>query len=231
MNLRFIDWIWHIRGRLPVEPAQPPADAFAKLDGLFQDEGTSYRVEGDTLRFAKKGQLPQDKMSVFDGGTLHIANGVLRYDMMSRALLACFLAPLLFFAIGHVGVALDQWRNPPELAKQREEAAKKRSRIKPEDVPMNPVDAFLGAPKPEKKKDGEEGGGKRKRKPSMTTAYVFMGIFFALWVLGRILENVLVHKRFRKVLAGNASTRALYNDEGLEYGAPASANGAWHASR
>jgi hypothetical protein len=96
---------------------------------------------------------------------------------------------------------------------------------------MNPVDAFLGAPKPEKKKDGEEGGGKRKRKPSMTTAYVFMGIFFALWVLGRILENVLVHKRFRKVLAGTASSRALYSDKGLEYGLPAGANGGKWAGR
>lgn len=36
----------------------------------------------------------------------------------------------------------------------------------------------------------------------MTTAYVFMGIFFALWVIGRILENVLIHNRFRDALAG-----------------------------
>jgi hypothetical protein len=201
VNLRLIDWIWRIRGSLPVEPAQSPSETFDRLGSLFQERGTSYRVDGNTLSFTKRDQLPQDKMSVFDGGTLRISDGVLRYDLMSRALLACFLAPLLFFAVGHIGVALDNWRNPPELAAAKAEAAKKRSRIKPEDVPMNPIDQFLGAAKPEKKKEGEELG-KRNRKPSMTTAYVFMGIFFALWVLGRILENVLIHSRFRNLLAG-----------------------------
>jgi hypothetical protein len=212
VNLRAIDWIWRVRGRLPVEPAQSPAEAFGKLDALFQQKGTSHRIEGDTLRFTKRDQLPQDKMSVFDSGTLQIRDGVLRYDMMSRALLACFLAPALFFAVGHIGVALDTWRNPPELAKAKAEAAKKRSRIKPEDVPLNPIDQFLGAHKPEKKKDGEEMG-KRNRKPSMTTAYVFMGIFFALWVLGRILENVLAQSRFRKLLAGQAVDQVPARDE------------------
>lgn len=205
MNLRGIDWIWRVRGSMAVEPIQSPTAAFARLDPLFQEDGTTYRVTADTLTFSKKAQRPQDKMSVFDHGTLRISNGTLRYDMMSRALLACFLAPVLFFAVGQASVALDTWRNPPELAKAKEEAAKKRSRVKPEDVPMNPIDEFLGAAKPEKekKKDGEEVG-KRKRKPSMTTAYVFMGIFFALWVLGRILENVLIHKRMRKLLAGES---------------------------
>lgn len=201
MKVRFIDWIWRIRGSLPVAN-QSAAQAFAKLDPLFQERNTTYRIDGDTLTFTKKAPVPQDKMSVFDDGTLQVADGVLRYDMMSRALLACFLAPALFFAVGHAGVAMDNWRNPPEVVKAKEEAAKKRSRIKPEDVPMSPIDAFLGAPKPEKpKKDGEQIG-KRNRKPSMTTAYVFMGIFFALWVIGRILENVLIHNRFCDALFG-----------------------------
>lgn len=201
MTLRFIDWIWRIRGTLPIAPGQSAADAFGKLDGLFQERNTSYRIDGDSLTFTKGASLPQDKMSVFDGGTLRIADGVLRYDMMSRALLACFLAPLLFFAVGHIGVALDKWRNPPEVVKAKAEAAKKRSKVKLDTVPMNPIDQFLGAPKPEKKKDGEEIG-KRNRKPSMTTAYVFMGIFFALWLLGRILEHRLIHVRFRHRLMG-----------------------------
>jgi hypothetical protein len=205
VNLRAIDWIWRIRGRIPIAPARSPAQAFERLGKLFEERGTSHRIDQATLVFTKKDQLPQDPMSVFDGGSLHISDGVLRYDMMSRALLACFLAPLLFFAVGHIGVALDTWRNPPELAKAKAEAEKKRSRIKPEDVPMHPIDQFLGAAKPEKKKDGEEATGKRNRKPSMKTAYVFMGIFFALWVLGRILENVLIHTRIRNLLAGQPS--------------------------
>lgn len=202
MNLRSIDWIWRVRGTLPIEPHQSAAEAFDKLDSLFQEKNTTYRIQGDTLTFTKKDQLPQDKMSVFDSGTLRIADGVLRYDLMSRALLACFLAPLLFFAVGHIGVALDTWRNPPELAKAKAEAAKKRSKIKPEDVPMSSIDKILGAPEPEKKKDDDEIG-KRDRKPSMTTAYVFMSIFFALWVFGRILEHKLFHSRLRNKLTGD----------------------------
>ena len=200
MNLRFIDWIWRVRGSLPIEPPRSPGDTFDKLDSLFQAPDTSYRIDGDTLSFTKGAQLPQDPMAVFDSGTLRASDGELRYDMMSRALLACFLAPLLFFAVGRIGVALDNWRNPPELAAAKAEAEKKRSRIKPEDVPMHAIDQLLGAAKPEKKKDDGEDTGKRNRKPSMTTAYVFMGIFFALWVLGWILENVLLRSRLRKLL-------------------------------
>lgn len=185
-----------------MDPAQSPADAFDRLDPLFRASGTSHRVQNGTLTFTKRGQLPQDPMSIFDHGTLRINNGILRYDMSSRALLACFLAPIAFFGMGHIGVALDKWRNPPEVVAAKAEAAKKRSLIKPEDVPLHPIDQFLGAAKPEKKKDGEEIG-KRNRKPSMTTAYVFMGIFFALWVLGRILENVLIHSRMRNLIAPN----------------------------
>lgn len=178
MKLTLIDWIWRIRGTLRIEPPQSAGEAFGKLDSLMQEKNTSYRVQGDTMTFTKKAQLPQDKMSVFDGGTLTVSDNVLRYDLTSRALLACFLAPLLFLAVGYAGVAVDEWRNPPEVVKAKAEAAKKRSKVKAEDVPMNPIDEFLGAPKPEKKKGAAEIG-KRNRKPSMTTAYVFMGIFFA----------------------------------------------------
>lgn len=209
MKLSYIDWIWRVRGKLPVDPSQSAAQTFGKLEDLFEEKDTTYRVDGDTLTFTKKSQLPQDKMSVFDSGTLRISDSVLRYDMMSRALLACFLAPLFFFALGNVGIAVDQWRNPPELAKARAEAAKKRSLVKPEDVPMSQIDMYLGAPQPEKKKkDGEEIG-KRDRKPSMTTAYTYMGIFFVLWIAGRILEHKLIHGRFRKRLAVDEATHAL----------------------
>jgi len=208
VKLDFIEWIWRIKGTVPIDPLQSSEHVFGTLDGLFREKDTAAWIEGDTLTFTKKNQLPQDKMSVFDGGTLHVADGVLRYDLISRALLACFLAPLLFFAVGHLGVAFDAWRNPPEVVKAKAEAAKKRSKIKPETVPMSAVDTFLGAPKPEKKKKGEEEMGKRNRKPSMTTAYVFMGIFFALWVLGRILEHVRIHKRFRRMLAGDLPSTA-----------------------
>ncbi|MEW9856769.1 hypothetical protein [Novosphingobium sp. M1R2S20] len=214
MNLPGIDWIWRVRGTLQVDPTKSSSQNLSRLGVLFEEKGTSYRIEGNTLSFTKKGQLPQDKMSIFDSGTLRVCDGVLRYDMMSRALLACFLAPALFFAVGHLGVALDKWRNPPEVVAAKAEAAKKRSKVKPEDVPMHAIDQILGAAKPEKKKDDEEIG-KRSRKPSMTTAYVFMGIFFALWVLGRIMENVLIHSRLRKLLTGEASASVSSADDHL----------------
>ncbi|WP_395396663.1 hypothetical protein WBP07_28740 [Novosphingobium sp. BL-8A] len=207
MKLSYIDWIWRVKGRLTIQPNCSAAQAFDRLGDLFEEKNTTCRVEGDTLVFTKKNALPQDKMSVFDRGTLQVSHGVLCYSMTSRALLACFLAPLFFYALGYTGVAVDKWRNPPELAKAKAEAAKKRSLVKPEDVPMNPVDTFLHAPTPEKKKDGEEIG-KRNRKPSMTTAYTYMGIFFALWVAGRILEHKLIHARFRKRLAGDDAIEA-----------------------
>lgn len=207
MNLPAFDWIWRIKGKIKIEPTQTPTEAFAKIEDLFAEKNTTHWIEGDTLTFTKRNSLPQDKMSIYDSGTLRVSNGQLHYNLMSRALLACFLAPLFFFALGNIGVAMDQWRNPPEVVKAKEEAAKKRSLVKPEDVPMNAVDKLLGAPVPEKKKDGEELG-KRNRKPSMKTAYTYMGIFFALWIAGRILEHKLIHGRFRKKLTGQNVTKA-----------------------
>jgi hypothetical protein len=222
VNLSYIDWIWRVRGTLAIAPSRSAADAFDQLEDLFREKNTTYRVDGDTLTFKKKNPLPQDPMSVFDSGTLRVSHGVLRYDLISRALLACFLAPLFFFALGHAGVAIDKWRNPPEVAKAKAEAAKKRSLVKPEDVPMNPIDKFLGAPEPKKKKEGEEIG-KRNRKPSMTTAYIYMGIFFALWIAGRILEHKLIHGRFRKRLASGEVSEATSPSTGLDvpFGSPA----------
>lgn len=200
MKLPYIDWIWRMKGRLPLHPFQSATQALNDLRPLFEEKNTTYHIDGDVLTFTKTKQLPQDKMSVFDGGTLRVSGGMLHYDLISRAMLACFLAPLLFFAIGSAGVALDKWRNPPEVVKAKAEAAKRRSKIKAEDVPMNPIDKFLGAPKPEKKK-GDDEQGKRNRKPSMKVAYSVMGVFFFLWISGRILEHRLIHVRLRKMLA------------------------------
>lgn len=200
MNLRYIDWIWRVRGSVETGPGRGSEKVFESIDDLFQQPNTSYAIEGDALTFTKSKQLPQDKMSIYDSGTLWVADGRLRFDMMSKALLACFLAPLFFFALGHIGMALDQWRNPPEVAAAKKERAEKRSLVKPEDVPMHPIDKFLGAHEPKKeKKDGEEGA-KKDRKPSMKTAYTFMGIFFGLWFAGRILEYKLFQIRLRKRL-------------------------------
>jgi len=196
VNLRFIDWIWHVRGSLALAPGQSSSEAFDRLDPLFRQPGTSHQRTNDTLTFKKKDQLAQDKMSVFDGGVLQVekcaAGSVLRYDLISRALLFCFLAPVLFLAIAQFTVVIAKYDKPPHAA------AKKHT----PPVAMNPIDKALGAPAPDKSKkdDDEEGGGKKGKKLSPTPGYVFAGIFATLYVGGRILEDWLIKRTFRKSL-------------------------------
>ncbi len=56
-------------------------------------------------------------MSIFDGGALRIeksaAGSVLRYDLISRSLLACFLAPVLFLAIAQFTTVIVKLDKPP----------------------------------------------------------------------------------------------------------------------
>jgi hypothetical protein len=218
VNLRFIDWIWHIRGSVALAPGQAGNDAFAKLDPLFRESGTSHERAGDTLTFRKKNSLAQDKMSIFNGGTLQVepaASGpVLRYHLTSRALLFCFLAPLLFLAFAQISTFLAELEKPTA-----EEAAEEKAKAEQEEKemaarPQNPIDKFLGAPAPEKpkteaekkKEEAEKRAKGEKDEPesdhSPTAAYVFAGIFAALYVGGRILESWLVKRLFRKRLLG-----------------------------
>ena len=209
MNTRYIDWIWHVRGSVPLAPGQSSVDAFDRLDPLFKQTGTSRERTGDTLVFSKKDQAAQDKMSIFDGGVLKVERGaggfVLRYHLISRALLFCFLAPLLFLGIAQFTKAVFKHEKAASAhAGKSGKAAAAKKPVKKEAVhPLNPIDKFLGAPAPEPEKakedaaGGEEGGGK---KPSPTPAYVFAAIFATLYVVGRILEDRLIRSLFRKSL-------------------------------
>jgi len=218
VNLRFIDWIWHVRGSLALAPEQSCDDAFDRLDPLFQQTGTSHERTNGTLVFRKKDQAAQDKMSVFDWGILRVEKGsagsVLRYHLTSRALLFCFLAPLMFLGIAQFTMAVVKPEQPTaEVAGKSGKAsdASQKAAAKHADVPMNPIDKALGAPAPEKSgKDGADGPGKRGKKPSPTPAYVFAGIFAALYVIGRILEDRLVRALFRKRLLGPSSSSARF---------------------
>jgi len=201
MTSHYIDWIWKIRGNLALAPGQTGDDAFDRLDPLFRQSGTAHKRTGKTLTFQKKDQDAQDKMSVFDDGILRIeqrgAEAVLRYQLTSRALLFCFLAPLLFLAIGQLTLVVGKYQKSSHEASDTKKPA-----IKKPDVPMNPIDKALGAPAPDKpKKDGSKPEG-RNKKPSATTAYVFAGIFAALYLVGRILEDRLIKGLFKKRLFG-----------------------------
>jgi len=205
MNRRFIDWIWHIRGSLALAPRQSSDDAFSRLDPLFHQGGTSHDRTNDTLTFRKQDQAAQDKMSIFDGGILRIENGaggsVLHYHLTSRALLFCFLAPLLFLAFAGATIAIGK------LEKSSADAAEASKKAEKKDVelPQHPIDKALGAPAPEKpKKDKSE---EDDKKHSPTAAYVFAGIFATLYVVGRILEDRLVRSLFKKKLLGSEPLR------------------------
>lgn len=208
--LRWISWIWHIRGEVPLAEGQSCDEAFARLDPLFAHSGTTHARMGDVVIVTKRDQLAQDPLSVVDHGTLRIEpageGAVLRYHLVSRALLWCFLAPLLFLAVGQLTVFLGSLEKPKAEEKAKKDEAKKD---KKGEIRLNPVDKFLGAPAPEKPKD-EKKDAKDKKKDgegekdgfSPTPAYVFAGIFAALWVLGRLLEPWLIRRLFQRTLAG-----------------------------
>ena len=208
MNLRYIDWIWHVRGSVALAPGQSDDEAFERLDPLFHEYGTSYERTGDTLAFTKKDPAAQDKMSVFDHGVLTIdkrAGGpVLRYELMSRILLFCFLAPLLFVAAGQLTLFLGAFEKPPTAAEKKKAEEKKKAAEKKGPTPLNPIDKFLGAPEPDSPK--KKAADKEKaddKKPSAKPAYVFAGIFATLYLVGRILEAWLVRRLFRRRLLGS----------------------------
>lgn len=197
VNMRLIDWIWTIRGSLELAPGQSSHDAFERLSPLFQETGTTHERSSDTLTFRKKDQAAQDKMSVFDEGTVQVRHGagnaMLHYRLTSRALLFCFLAPLLFLAFGGMTIGLGK------LDKPAAEESKKKDDKKDAQLPQHWIDKALGAPVPEKpKKDKAKGAEDEKHSP--TTAYVFAGIFAALYVAGRLLEDRLIRSLFRRRL-------------------------------
>ncbi|MEO0032689.1 MAG: hypothetical protein RIS94_2447 [Pseudomonadota bacterium] len=190
-NLRWIDWIWHVRGAVTLEPGMSAAEALDRLEPLFRERGTRYERGGDALSFRKKDQPAQDRMAVFDSGTLRVEGGALRYDLASRMLLACFLAPLLFLAFAQATVVVGAWHQP----------AAEAPAAKPKALPMNPIDKALGAPEPEAPgKNGAEGIG-RGKKPSHTPGYVFAGMFAVLYLVGRVLEARMVRALFVRKLA------------------------------
>ncbi|KRA81185.1 hypothetical protein [Altererythrobacter sp. Root672] len=212
MNLRFTDWIWHVKGSLALAPGQSSDEAFDRLDPLFRETGTSHHRNGDTLTFRKKDQAAQDKMSIFTDGVLQIERGVsglvLRYHLTSRALLLCFLAPLLFLGFAQLTIAIGILDKPTaqELAEEKKKEEEEEKKIAAR--PLNPIDKFLGAPAPEKPKKDKDKDKKKKDEeedhgPSPVPAYVFAGIFAALYVGGRILEDRLVKSLFRKRLLGS----------------------------
>jgi hypothetical protein len=131
---------------------------------------------------------------------LRVEQGVLHCRLAGRALLFCFLAPLLFLAFAQFTIVIR------DFEKQSAEASETSKKPEEKEVErkLHPIDIALGAPAPEKpKKDGAEDGEDGDKGPSPTPAYVFAGLFAALYAAGRVLEDRLVKSLFRKRLLGS----------------------------
>lgn len=206
VNLPFVDHIWRARGEMALDAPMSAEEAFARLDPLFQTDGTTYAVEGDTLAYTKRNPAPQDKLATFTRGHLRIeqraTSTVLRFDLSSTALLLSFLAPLFFLSFSGLAITLNAWEKANIEASEKD----KKDEDKPKPVKkLNPVDEFLGAPAPDdpnKKKDKDKDKDKGRHSPE--TGYFLAGLFFAIFLVGRWLEPWLVRRRFRAALAAPA---------------------------
>jgi hypothetical protein len=202
----YIDRIWRAEGEVAVPEGMGAEEAFAQLDPLFQTSGTSYTVAGESLTYSKHNPAAQDKLATFTRGTLSVADGMLRFNVTSRALLLCFLAPLLFLFFAQAMVTINTWEKTAEAAQG--EKAKDEEKGKDKAPPkLNPVDEWLGAPAPEdpakKKEKAKEKQDKGKFDP--TNAYVLAGLFFLTFLVGRVLEPWLLKRTLRAALAGEIS--------------------------
>jgi hypothetical protein len=208
VNLPYIDRIWRAKGEVVLDEPLTPEEAFDRLDPLFQTAGSAYAVEGDTLGYSKHNPAAQDKLATFTRGTLRLdrqdGRSRLVFDVSSTALLLCFLAPLLFLGFAQTMVVLNAWdvagtatTEAPEKDKEAEKPKVKRE--------LHPLDKLLGAPEPDdpnKKKDKEKDEDKEKKeKFDPTRAYVLAGLFFLIYLVGRVLEPYLFKRTLRAVLA------------------------------
>ena len=113
IKLPLVDHLWRVRGAVPIDPALSAEEAFARIDPLLRTPGTTLSAEGEALTYSKHNPAAQDKLATFTRGRLWVeraeAGAVLRFDLFSHALLACFLAPLLFLGFAQAAISLNAW--------------------------------------------------------------------------------------------------------------------------
>jgi hypothetical protein len=219
----YIDRIWRVTSSLDLEEPISADEAFRRLDPLLQSQGSEVRVEGNVLTYAKSNPTAQDKLSTFTSGTLAVeqegGRSRLFYDVSSTALFLCFLAPLAFLVFGQVIEFINEVERPALLAeKEQREREKGEEDEEPEEViELHWIDKMLGATAPEQPGDKDEeearasGDGDSASEDeeeeefegnhSPTASYVFAGIFFVVYLVGRVLEPFLLKRTFRAALA------------------------------
>lgn len=210
----YIENIWRAKGSLLLEEPLTPEETFARLDPLFQTDGTQYAIEGDALAYAKRNPVAQDKLATFTSGTLQVQQreGASRivFDVSSTALLLAFLAPLLFLGFAQVFVLFNDWENSKVEISERETGDKADDKKAKKKIELHPIDKMLGAPAPkdpdaDKDKDKAESK-EKKEKFSPTRAYVLAGLFVLIYLVGRVLEPWLLKRTFQRFLAAPETT-------------------------
>ncbi|MEM6856546.1 MAG: hypothetical protein AAF559_01630 [Pseudomonadota bacterium] len=235
----FIERIWRVNSSLALEEPLSAQEAFERLDPLLDQQGTEYTVNGEKLEYAKTNPAAQDKLATFTSGTLKVvqAGGKTRidYEVASTALVLCFLAPLAFIAFGQFTNLINELEKPALLAELQEEK-KKEEEGEGEDeekIELHWIDQLLGAPEPkqpgeenedEKSRDSEEGREGENEEDdvgnhSPTTAYVFAGIFFTIYLVGRVLEPYLLKRTFRAFLTRSQQAETAEKHKKMEVGA------------
>lgn len=213
LRVPYVDCIWRATGEVVINEPLPPAEVFARLDPLFRTPGTSYAIEGDTLAYSKRNPAAQDKLATFTSGALRVEqqqDGTSRlfFHVSSTALLLCFLAPLLFLGFAQTMVALNAWEKTATAAVEAaDKKEKEKAKVKRE---LHPIDKLLGAPEPEdpaKKKDKDK---EKKEKFDPTRAYVLAGLFFLIYLVGRVLEPWLLKRTFRAALYAGAGQSQVH---------------------
>lgn len=222
LKVPYIDRIWTTRGHVELDPPLGPAETFARLDPLLTAAGTEYRIDGDTLEYSKENPAAQDRLATFTKGTLQVVEdhrgARLNYRLTSPALLMVFLAPLLFLAFAQATIVIVELERPTAEEKAEAERKKKEKEKEAEEPkPLNVVDQMLGAPAPEtleEKKQREKAEKKDEdARHSPRPAFVFAGMFAALYLFGRWFEPFLIRRRFRKAIDGTLEVEMGESDQ------------------
>lgn len=216
----YVDRIWRVTSSIDLDAQLAPLEAFERLRPLLEAQGTEVELEGHSLTYHKTNPVAQDKLATFTSGTLSVveegANSRLIYDVGSTALFLCFLAPLAFLAFGQFAEFLNEIEKP-DLIKEMAEKEKEKAENPEEEekIELHWIDQLLGAPEPKQRgeeddadgarggtrsEDAEEKDDEPEGRHSSTTAYVFAGIFLAIYLVGRVLEPYLLKRTFRAAL-------------------------------
>ena len=225
----YLDRIWRVKSSIELDRGLGAGEVFARLRPLLDTQGSQYAIDGNSLAYSKTNPAAQDKLATFTAGTLVVEGDAARtrifYDVTSTALFLCFLAPLAFLAFGQFSAFLNEVERPAFLAEKQEKEAEKKAK-EGEVAQLHWIDQMLGATAPdapdekdskarnERDSEEDEEGGYHSPK----TAYAFAGIFFLIYLVGRVLEPYLLKRTFRAALSGPLDADETKLNERMEAG-------------